>query len=368
MIRLLFYQGNIHKRRPMRRYLTRLVIINALICALFGLLFAAPVGQPAAGLVIGLLFGVTTGLLVEIIFRRWQGRWLHRRRMLFLVLREVLLLLYLVMPAYLVYFNLRPARLAVGAIPDELAQDAEEVTLQTSDGISLSGWYIPPQNGAAIIALHGLGSNRMGVLPHALLLREQGYGVLMMDMRAHGASGGEIFAEGWNAPLDMRAMVEYLQARPEVQHIGALGLSAGAVSILRGGAAHEAVEAFIAEGTGVGAADDLLDPLTPHLAVAGLLVPDYWISYRFAELFTGQKAGPSLREQVKHIAPRPILFIAGEESMWEPELAAKYAASAGASAEVWVVSGAAHIAGVRTAPAEYTARVGGFLGASLLEG
>jgi pimeloyl-ACP methyl ester carboxylesterase len=350
-----------------RKYFTRLVIVNTVICAVFGALFAVPIGQLEAGLVVGLVFGLGVGLFVEALFRRWQGRWLYRRRLLFLILLETLLLLYVLMPAYLAYFGLRPARIPVDTPPDDLMDIAEPVVLQADDSISLSGWYIPPQNGIAVIALHGFGSNRLGVLPHARLLIESGYGVLMMDMRAHGASGGEIFADGWNAAMDGDAMVSYLAARPEVERIAGIGLSAGAVSILHAGAANAAIEALIADGTSVAAADDLLDPLIPHPAIAWLLVPDYWMSYRFTALFTGVQPAPPLRQQVTRIAPRPILFIAGAESMWEPELAAKYAASAGESADVWVIPGGGHTTGILTNPDEYAARVMAFLEKALAE-
>jgi len=344
-----------------RAIFTRLVIINALVCAVFGALFAIPIGRVEAGFIFGLLFGAAAGIVVEAVFRRWQGRWLYRRRMLFLVLFEILLTLYLFLPAYLAYFGLRPARIPVAELPAELVDIAEDVSVRADDGVSLSGWYIAPQNGTVVIALHGLGSNRLGVLPHAEMLIDQGYGVLMMDMRAHGASGGEIFADGWLSPMDVGAMIEFLNTRSEVERIAALGLSSGAVSILHAGAEHPEIQALIADGTGVAAADDLLDPLTPHPAIAWLLVPDYWTSYRFTSLFTGIAPLPPLREQVRRIAPRPMLLIAGAESMWEPELAAKYAASAGAAAEVWVVPAAGHIAGIFTAPDEYAARVGAFL-------
>lgn len=351
----------------MRRYFTRLVGINAFICTVFGLVFGVPIRQMVAGLLIGLSFGIVTGLLIEMIFRRWQGRWLYRRRLLFLIVLEALLLLYVMMPAYLAYFGLRPLRVPVTEMPAELVGIAEEVSVQTSDGIALDGWYIPPENGVAIIALHGLGGNRLELLPHARFLMAQEYGVLMMDMRAHGESGGETFVDSWNAPVDVGAMVDFLQARQEVERIGALGLSVGAISILHAGAENEAIEVFIADGTGVGAVEDLLDPLIPHPAIAWLLVPDYWTSYRFLELFSGMDAAPALREQVRRIAPRPILFIAGADSMWEPELARKYASSAGDSAEVWVIPDTGHIAGVHNVPDEYAARVVSFLDAALID-
>jgi hypothetical protein len=239
----------------MRGYFTRLVVFNAIICAVFGAVFAIPIDRLELGLIAGLIFGVVSGLIIEIIFRRWKGRWLYRRRLLFLVLLEVLLTLYIFMPAYLAYFSMRPLRVPVAEIPAELADTAEEVALQTSDGVTLAGWYIPSQNGAAIIALHGGGSNRLGVLPHALMLGEQGYGVLMMDMRAHGASSGDVYVDGWHSPIDARSMVEYLRSQG-VERIGAIGLSAGAISILHAGADIDAIEAFVVEGTGAPTAED----------------------------------------------------------------------------------------------------------------
>jgi len=85
----------------MRGFVTRVVVINTVLCAVFGVLFAIPVGQFAAGLVIGCLFGATSGLFIELVFRRWRGRWVYRRRLLFLVLLEILLTLYLLLPAYI---------------------------------------------------------------------------------------------------------------------------------------------------------------------------------------------------------------------------------------------------------------------------
>lgn len=349
----------------MRKWLTRLVILNALIGALFGTLFAVPLGRPEVGFIIGLGFGLITALIIEVLFRRWQQRWLYRRRLLFLVLLEVLLTLYLLLPAYIAYFGLRPARIPVTALPAEFESVAREVNLETTDGITLAGWYIPPQNGAVIITLHGGGGNRLEVIPHARMLIQHGYGVLMMDMRAHGNSAGEVYADGWNASLDAAAMLAYLQAQPDVEHIAALGLSAGAISLLHAAAAHEAIEAVVADGTGVAAIEDLLNPLIPHPAIAWLLVPDYWMSYRFTALFTGLEPAPALRHQVTRIAPRPLLFIAAADSMWESELAGQYVRAAGDSARSWIIPDTPHIAGIHTMPDEYARRVRAFFDAAL---
>jgi uncharacterized protein len=47
---------------------------------------------------------------------------------------------------------------------------------------------VPSRNRAAVIALHGIGSDRLGVERHARMLARHGYGVLALDLRGHGES------------------------------------------------------------------------------------------------------------------------------------------------------------------------------------
>ena len=66
----------------------------------------------------------------------------------------------------------------------------EDVTFSTADGVALSGWYVPSRNGAAVVLLHGAGSTRSAVLPHTVVLADDGFGVLLYDARGHGRSQG----------------------------------------------------------------------------------------------------------------------------------------------------------------------------------
>src|SRR5437588_593816 len=62
----------------------------------------------------------------------------------------------------------RPARARVTPADRGLAY--QDATFTTSDGVRLSGWYIPSRNGAAIVALHGASSTRTSVLDQAAVL------------------------------------------------------------------------------------------------------------------------------------------------------------------------------------------------------
>ena len=91
----------------------------------------------------------------------------------------------------------------------------ESVTLSARDGLRIAGWYVPSKNRAAVVLSHGHSSHRAMTLPVAAMLAEEGYGVLMIDLRAHGESEGEIFTL-WQAGDDVLGAVESLQTRPDV--------------------------------------------------------------------------------------------------------------------------------------------------------
>ncbi len=87
--------------------------------------------------------------------------------------------------------------------PADYDIDYKDVALTTSDGFNLAAWYIPSQNGAAVIAQHGYLSDRSGMLLEAGMLVRHGYGVIMVDLRAHGNSDGKLITFGKKEVLDV---------------------------------------------------------------------------------------------------------------------------------------------------------------------
>src|SRR5512133_3675642 len=87
----------------------------------------------------------------------------------------------------------QPASSVVGGPPQSNnGREYQPVTLfNEQDDIHLSGWYIPSENGAAVILLHGFGGNRLDMKSRADVLARHGFGVLMYDLRGHGESEGD---------------------------------------------------------------------------------------------------------------------------------------------------------------------------------
>ena len=344
------------------------IVTNALVCGIIGLTFGTLTGSLAFWLTGGMAAGAAIGALCEACFRRVRGHArLYRSRMVIVVLLEVVLTVYVVIPIYAADRNVHPTRFTASITPADVGLPYENITLKTQDALTLTAWYIPSSNGAAIIAVHGFNGNRTHVIYHAQALAEHGYGVLALDMRAHGESGGDRFAAAWNSDLDVLAALDYLEHRPDVQpgRIGALGLSAGGHAVIYGAARSTSIRALVVDGVNTGRVEDAINPFLPEIRPFWFMTPMVWLTDRLIELLSGQRAAPPIREQVARIAPRPILFIAAGKADYEIPLARRYAASAGPTSQVWELPEDYHIGGMFAHPQEYTQRMIIFFDVSL---
>jgi pimeloyl-ACP methyl ester carboxylesterase len=131
----------------------------------------------------------------------------------------------------------------------ELNADLADVSITTSDGVPLSAWLIKPRrtNGNAVILLHGLGDNRLGMTGYARLFVDHGFSVLLPDARGHGVSGGSFVTYGLLERNDIHQWVGLLQAQVHPQCVFGLGESMGAAELLQSLATHPDFCAVAAE-------------------------------------------------------------------------------------------------------------------------
>ncbi|MEW5939979.1 MAG: alpha/beta fold hydrolase, partial [Chloroflexota bacterium] len=193
-------------------------------------------------------------------------------------------------------------------VPPDLEFEVEEVTFE-SDGLTLAGWYVPPQNGATIILLHGYGGNRTGTLWHARQLVPAGYGVLMYDERASGESEGTRRTYGWEDPRDVGAAIGFIEARPESSQgrIGIVGCSIGGQIALQGAAYHPEIGAVWADGASTVRAQDYP---APNLVFGLIKTGNYLVDWMSALAFDMDAPKPMI-EIIGTIAPRPIMLVGG---------------------------------------------------------
>lgn len=278
-------------------------------------------------------------------------------------------LFYLTYLAWNAFSFAHPRRLRYWPLRESLFADSgcENVRLTSRDGLPLFAWYLPGNRRAAIVLAHGLGGSGLLMQGHAEFLREAGYNLLLLDLRAHGRSEGNTSTYGVLEAHDVAAAVEYLRSRGDIDadKIGVLGISLGAQAALRGALQSQAIRALVLEGLGPADIQDRLRPMSVrergnrlrrlrHKMVYPLALFDQWL-FNF---FSGQHPTP-LTAEIGKIAPRPILLIACGPR--EIELNRRFCAAAQASCVVWELPKARHAAGLVNEPEEYPRRVVAFL-------
>ena len=289
------------------------------------------------------------GLGVLLIVASSLGVWLARERAIGLV---------------------HPSHSTPKRTPAEVGIESwQEVSFQTEDGLTLYGWYVPTENGAVVILVHGLGGNRSQLLDDAALLVEAGYGALLLDLRNSGASEGDVTTLGHLEALDVGGALTFVQAQPEAdpERIGLLGHSMGGATAILAAARYPQIAAVVAESTFTSVKDNVADSLRaltglPPFPFAPLVI---WFGELEAGIDIGQVAPVDV---IGTISPRPVLIVHGErDKLVSPENGPRLYEAAGEPKELYLVPDGGHANLIPAHPEEYRRRVMGFFDRYLLE-
>jgi uncharacterized protein len=288
--------------------------------------------------------------------RRRGGRLaLRALRRVGIAVAGLLTFFFVLFPLGYAYVGTHAARPPVADI--DLGVPAKDVQLQTSDGLTLEGSYVPSRNGAAVIVAFG----RKGTQDHARYLARHGFGVLIFDRRGEGESDGDPNPFAWNeGERDIHAAVDFLKDRPDVEpgRIGGLGLSVGGETFLQAAAHNTDIQAVVSEGASSRTGSEQASvpgsqwgPVATNTMVAA-----------FTSVFSDSRQPPHLIDLVDRIAPRPMLLIYATDGTGGEEHRANraYYEAAGAPKAIWEIPEAGHVGGHEARPREYERRVVGF--------
>lgn len=275
----------------------------------------------------------------------------------------VLLLALSVAALWLVGESLsRPVTSVVGAPPATLL-NAQSLWMPTDAGHSVAGWFAPGRPGTgAVLLMHGVRADRRSMLGRALFLQRQGFAVLLIDLPAHGESGGERISYGLREGAGLRAALQFLAQRLPQERVGVIGVSLGAATLVlnRASLASPAPSAVVLESMYPSINEAVADRLALHLGewsrpAAPLLLAQL-------PLRLGISAA-QLRpiDQIGRLGS-PLLMLAGDlDQHTRLSETRRLFAAAAAPRSLWVVAGAAHVDLHAFDATAYEARVGAFL-------
>ncbi|MFO0843325.1 MAG: alpha/beta fold hydrolase [Gemmataceae bacterium] len=286
-----------------------------------------------------------------------------RRRIL--VLTAALVAAWLAVSFAVAYrLTRRPRPMAEEPLPQAFAGEAVSVRLTTRDGEELGAWFLPGRPGSPmVVLLHGHGACRGACVEQAQLLREAGCPTLLVTLRGHGDSTGEVIDFGLSARRDVVAAVEWLGERHPGRDVVVWGQSLGSAAAL-----------FAAEPLGRGVRGYILECPFADLRTA------VWNRLRQrlpAPLDVAAYAGliavsPLVLPDLDRIAPReaaagvpegtPVLILAGgRDERARPDEARAIAGRVRPEAEVVVFDDGDHVQLSRENPRRYREVVTAYL-------
>ncbi len=113
--------------------------------------------------------------------------------------------------------------------PEELGMEFDDITLVTEDGLTLQGWFIPGDfKKAGIVMVHGRNASRHEALRDAIALHNQGFNLVLIDLRHSGISQRQFNSMGYHERKDVHSAVSYLKDQQHIESIGVVGYSMGA--------------------------------------------------------------------------------------------------------------------------------------------
>lgn len=271
---------------------------------------------------------------------------------LYTMLLFLLILFFFLLTSLLGFLTaIRPVKFVSEITPNDLGLDYQEVFFVTSDGLTLSGWFIPRQTDQAvganefikenktIILLHGYPADKGDILPSFNFLVEY-FNLFLFDFRYFGQSEGSYSSAGAKEIKDILAAIDYLKSQG-IKEVGVYGFSMGGAVALMTAPLAPQIRAVAAE-----ASYARLDQMAPDLYLFPVLkYPLGWLSGLWGRIFLGIDIHQVSPAESVRTADIPILIIHSPADRVIPfshALKLKQALKVNPRAEFWFPDDAFH--------------------------
>lgn len=239
----------------------------------------------------------------------------------------------------------------------------EEFDVRASDGIVLRGWKVRSRtpNGNWVLLFHGIVDNRAEMAPYADFLLKAGYGTVMMDARAQGASDGTLATFGWKERWDTEKVIDALYASEKPRSVFELGESMGGAIALQSAAVDSRIKAVVAEASFSSLREVSYD--YAGLAVSAALGRTIFRPASYFALRSAEKEGRFHADEIspdKAVSERafPVLLICGTRDKTIPcRHSEQLFHEAIGPKRLWIVPEAGHTGAFGTEPVEFQRRV-----------
>jgi uncharacterized protein len=265
--------------------------------------------------------------------------------------------------------NPRETRKVPGETPANRGMAFEDVSVTTTDGLRLAGWFIPSAGRALVMVVHGYKEHRGSVLGVAAILQRHGYAVLVTSLRGHDRSDGETISFGAREMQDLAAWYAWVRTRPEVDPalIGMFGVSMGATIAIRFMSENPGVRALVAD-CAFSSVEDTVETSVeyftglPPFPFASLIL--FWME---RELGVDSDTIDAKR-WIPNISPRPVFLLqGGADIVVSPESGERLYQAARQPKELWFEPELGHAEFLKKRPKDFELRISEFFKKHLRE-
>lgn len=255
--------------------------------------------------------------------------------------------------------------------PEDLGMRFEDLAFHIRDErgkpLKMAAWWIgnPEARGRCAVLVHGFADAKVGAIAWAGPWRALGFNLLVIDLRAHGDSGGTMCTAGYFERNDLRQVIDELRAsRPQDStEIVLFGVSLGGAVVAAAAEGRNDIAAVVMDSPYA----DFRAAATEHITRLGL---PGWLA-PFAIRLAGWLSGADFAAiDVASIIGRlscPVLVIESAADSFLPDHGEKLEQAIEArprefgKAAIWRVEGAEHLMALPADPQRYQQRLEEFL-------
>ncbi|WP_297712150.1 alpha/beta hydrolase [Clostridium sp.] len=236
--------------------------------------------------------------------------------------------------------------------------------ITSQDNLKLHSYQVKNQTSSNkwVITVHGYTSEGINMSSYAKKYYDNGYNVLIPDLRSHGLSEGHYIGMGWDDRLDIISWINYILNEDPNAEIVLHGISMGAATVLMtsGEEIPSNVKAIIADCGYTSVWDEFAYQLDDLFSLPEF--PILNVSSIVAKIRAGYFLGEaSSIEQVKK-SKTPILYIHGDQDDFVPYYMMEELYNAtNSEKEMLTIKGAEHAKASEVEPETYWTTVNNFI-------